>query len=78
MGAIDFQMTGVPVIRCRECRGYLAPRRSAAAIVERFRIAREHGQKFADLEASLAGAMKRRIERRHGPVMDASDRNNFV
>lgn len=73
VGAIDFQMTGVPVIRCRECRGYLAPRRSAAAIVERFRIAREHGKKFAALGESLAGAMKRRMERRHGAVMGASD-----
>jgi membrane associated rhomboid family serine protease len=73
VGAIDFQMTGVPVIRCRECRGYLAPRRSAAALVERFRIARQHGKKFADLGESLAGAMKRRMERRHGPVMGTSD-----
>jgi membrane associated rhomboid family serine protease len=72
VGAIDFQMTGVPVIRCRKCRGYLAPRRSAAAIVERFRIARLHGKKFADLGESLAGATKRRMERSHGPVMGTS------
>jgi membrane associated rhomboid family serine protease len=72
VGAIDFQMTGVPVIRCRKCRGYLAPRRSAAAIVERFRIARRHGKKFADLGESLAGAMKRRMERSHGTVMGTS------
>lgn len=73
VGAIDFQMTGVPVIRCRDCKGYLAPRRSAAAIVERFRIAREHGKKFADLGESLAGAIKRRMECRHGPVAVGSD-----
>lgn len=73
VGAIDFQMTGVPVIRCRECRGYLAPRRSAAALVERFRITREHARKFAALGESLAGAMKRRMERRHGPDMGTSD-----
>jgi membrane associated rhomboid family serine protease len=73
VGAIDFQMTGVPVIRCRECQGYLAPRRSAAAIVERFRIARQHGEKFTALGESLAGAMKRRMERRHGPVTGTSD-----
>lgn len=72
MGAIDFQMTGVPVIRCRKCRGYLAPRRSAAAIVERFRVARQHGKKFAELGESLAGAMKRRMERSHGSVLGAS------
>jgi membrane associated rhomboid family serine protease/Zn-finger nucleic acid-binding protein len=73
VGAIDFQMTGVPVIRCRDCRGYLAPRRSAAAIVERFRIARQNGKKLADLAGSLAGAMKRRMECRHGPVMGTTD-----
>ncbi len=73
VGAIDFQLTGVPVIRCRECRGYLAPRRSAAAIVERFRIAREHGEKFAALGESLAGAMRRRMERRHGPAAGSPD-----
>jgi len=72
VGAIDFQMTRVPVIRCWECRGYLAPRRSAAAIVERFRVAREHGEKFAALGESLAGAMNRRMARRHGPVPGTS------
>lgn len=73
MGAIDFQMTGVPVLRCRECGGYLASRRSAAAIVERFRIAREHGEKFAALGESLAAAMRRRMERRHGTVTGISE-----
>jgi len=72
VGAIDFQMTGVPVIYCRKCRGYLAPRGSAAAIVERFRIARLHGKKFADLGESLAGATKRRMERSHGTVVGTS------
>jgi membrane associated rhomboid family serine protease/Zn-finger nucleic acid-binding protein len=73
MGAMDFQMTGVPVIRCRKCNGYLASRRSAAALSERFRFVREHGQEYAALGESIAGAMKRRMELGHGPVMRASD-----
>jgi membrane associated rhomboid family serine protease len=73
VGAIDFQMTGVPVIHCRECHGYLAPRRSAAAIFERFRFARQYGKEFAEMGESLAGAMKRRMELSQGPAMRASD-----
>ncbi len=73
VGAIDFQMTGVPVIHCRDCHGVLAPRRSAAAIFERFRFARQYGKEFAEMGESLAGAMKRRMELSHGPVMRASD-----
>lgn len=73
MGAIDFQTTGIPVIRCRECHGYLAPRRSAAAISAKFRFVREHGEQYARLGESLAVAMKRRMELAHGPVMRASD-----
>lgn len=73
MGAIDFQTTGIPVIRCRDCHGYLATRRSAAAISGKFRFSREHGETYARLGASLAGAMKRRMELAHGPAMRASD-----
>jgi membrane associated rhomboid family serine protease len=72
MGAIDFQMTGIPVIRCRKCNGYLVSRRSAAALSERFRFVREHGQEYASLGESLAGAMKRRMELKHGPVVRES------
>ena len=73
MGAMDFQMTGIPVIRCRKCNGYLASRRSAAALTERFRFVREHEQEYAALGESIAGAMKRRMELGHGPVVRASD-----
>ncbi|UCD46683.1 MAG: rhomboid family intramembrane serine protease [Deltaproteobacteria bacterium] len=73
MGAIDFQTTGIAVIRCRDCRGYLATRRSAAAISAKFRFAREHGETYARLGESLAGATKRRMELSHGPAMRASD-----
>ena len=72
VGAIDFQMTGIPLLHCRDCNGYLAPRKSAAAISERFRFLREHGEEFARMGKSMADAMKRRMEREHGPVMRAS------
>lgn len=66
LGALDFRFTGVPVLRCRECGGYLAPRRSAAAIAERFRLFRERGKEYAALGETLADATKRRLERAHG------------
>jgi len=73
MGAIDFQTTGIPVIRCRDCHGYLATRRSASAISAKFRFVRKHGETYARLGESLAGATKRRMELAHGPAMRASD-----
>ena len=72
VGAIDFQITGIPVFHCRDCNGYLAPRKSAAAISERFRFLREHGEEYARLGESLAGAMKRRMELEQGPAFRAS------
>lgn len=73
VGAIDFQMTGIPVLYCRKCHGYLAPRRSTAAISARFRFIREHGETYARLGETLAGAMRKRMEREHGPVMGSSE-----
>lgn len=66
LGAIDFRMTGIPVLGCRECRGILAPRGSAAGISERFRVLREHENEYAALGETLAGAAKRRHELAHG------------
>ncbi|MCL5966896.1 MAG: rhomboid family intramembrane serine protease [Deltaproteobacteria bacterium] len=63
---VDFQMTGIPLFQCRECRGLLAPRASAAAIEARFRFLREHGEKFAALAETLAGAERKRMEDRLG------------
>ena len=70
--AIDFQMTGVPVFHCRDCGGVLAPRRSAAGISARFRSFREHTEVYARLGETLAGEMRRRMEREHGPSMRSS------
>jgi membrane associated rhomboid family serine protease/Zn-finger nucleic acid-binding protein len=72
VGAIDFQMTGIPVFYCRDCNGYLAPRRSAAGISARFRSFRENAEVYARLGETLAGEMRRRGEREHGPSMRSS------
>lgn len=58
--AVDFQATGIPVLVCQECRGILAPRRSAGGISSYFRHAREHREKYAALGGSLAEAARRR------------------
>lgn len=60
LGAVDFQMTGIPVLVCHECRGILAPRRSAGRVAARFRFLREHRGKYAALGESLAEAARRR------------------
>lgn len=73
VGAIDFQMTGIPVLVCRKCNGYLAPRRSAAAISAKFRFIREHGEEYARLGETLAGATRKRMDREHGPDMGSSE-----
>jgi len=57
--AVDFRMTGIPVLVCHECRGILAPRRSAGRISARFRYLRERREKFAALGSSLAGTAGR-------------------
>lgn len=66
LGAVDFRMTGIPVLVCRECRGILAPRRSAGGISVRFRFHREHREKYAALGGSLAEAARRRRAGRMG------------
>jgi len=58
LGAVDFRMTGIPVLVCHGCRGILAPRRSAGGISVRFH--REHREKYAALGGSLAEAARRR------------------
>ena len=59
--AIDFQMTGIPVLLCLGCRGYLAPRASAAAIHARFRFFREHEGTYAAIGEAMAGQIQRRM-----------------
>jgi len=70
--AIDFQFTGVPVFLCLGCRGYLSPRRSAAAINARFQYIREHQGQYAALGEAMAGEFRRGMESRGMPVPRAS------
>jgi len=58
--AVDFRMTGIPVMACHGCRGILAPRRSAGRISTRFRHLREHREKFAAMGSSLGGEARRK------------------
>src|SRR5512144_1263932 len=62
--AIDFQLTGVPVFLCLGCRGYLSPRRSAAAINARFEYIREHQGEYAALGEAMAAEFRRGMESR--------------
>jgi membrane associated rhomboid family serine protease len=78
MTAIDFQLTGVPVLQCPACEGILAPRASAAEIAGRFRFLREHGAKYAALGETLARNEKRRMESRYGPAGPISGGNLTV
>jgi membrane associated rhomboid family serine protease/Zn-finger nucleic acid-binding protein len=71
--AVDFQSTGIPVLHCLACQGYLVSRRCAAAISDRFHSYRQLGKQFAELGESLAGAVKRRMELTYGPVVRPSD-----
>ncbi len=62
--AIDFQTTGVPVMLCLDCRGYLAPRESAAAIHARFQYIREHKGAYEALGEAFSTEFRRGMEMR--------------
>ena len=63
----DFELTGVPVFRCRGCGGMLVSRRSAKALSARFRFQRDHAALYEALGASMAEEVRRRVNRRLGP-----------
>lgn len=65
--AVDFQATGIPVLHCPACDGILALRDSAAGIYAKFRFLREHGKAYAALGDTLAGEVRRRMEKKYGP-----------
>lgn len=67
MTAIDFQATGIPVLRCPSCEGILAPRESAADISARFRFLRVNRARYEELGKTLAEETRRKIEFRYGP-----------
>jgi membrane associated rhomboid family serine protease/Zn-finger nucleic acid-binding protein len=67
LGAVDFQLTGIPVFRCGGCGGMLVSRRSAKALSDRFRFQRDHANLYEALGASMAEEVRGRVNRRLGP-----------
>src|SRR5512139_676985 len=63
--AVDFQMTGVPVLRCRGCGGTLLPRASVTALAERFGFQRRNAALYGALGETMASEMRKRLERKY-------------
>jgi len=73
ISVVDFQMTGIPVFRCRECGGILVPRRSVADLSSRYRFQREHAALYEALGESMAGEIREHLERKYGPGASAPE-----
>jgi membrane associated rhomboid family serine protease len=67
LSAIDFQNTGIPVFRCRQCGGLLLPRDAVGELARRFGIHRKNAALYEALGTTMAGEMRRVLERRYGP-----------
>jgi Zn-finger nucleic acid-binding protein len=63
--AVDFRMTGVPVLHCRGCGGTLAPRKSVADLARRFGFQRRNAALYGALGESMAAEMRKRLERKY-------------
>ena len=61
LSALDFQATGVPVIVCSTCRGFLVPRGSTAKIYERFAFTRGHAALYAAMGESMASEIRKTL-----------------
>lgn len=61
LSAIDFQATGIPVMLCPDCRGFLVPRSSASRLDERYAFSRKHAAQFAAMGESMALSMKKTL-----------------
>jgi len=66
LSAVDFRMTGIPVFPCRKCGGMLVPRRSVANLSSRYRFQREHAALYESLGESMAGELRKSLERKYG------------
>jgi membrane associated rhomboid family serine protease/Zn-finger nucleic acid-binding protein len=64
---VDFQFTGVPVFRCGGCGGMLVSHRGAKSLAERFQFQRDHAKLYESLGASMAEAVRGRMNLRFGP-----------
>lgn len=64
---VDFQLTGIPVFRCGGCGGMLVSRRRAKSLAERFQFQRDHARLYESLGASMAEAVRGRMNLRFGP-----------
>lgn len=62
LSAIDYQATGVPVIVCSACRGFLVPRESATKLSERFAFTRLNAARYAAMGESMAAEMKKSLD----------------
>jgi membrane associated rhomboid family serine protease/Zn-finger nucleic acid-binding protein len=63
--AVDFRVTGVPVLRCRGCGGTLAPRGSVTALAKLFGFQRRNASLYGALGETMASEMRRRLERQY-------------
>jgi len=73
LSAVDFRMTGIPVFPCRKCGGILVPRRSVADLSSRYRFQREHAALYEVLGESMAGELRKSLERKYGPGAPAQE-----
>jgi len=65
MRAMDFRMTGVPVLHCRGCGGTLASRKSVTDLARRFGFQRKNAALYGALGESVAAEMRKRLERKY-------------
>ena len=73
LSVVDFRMTGIPVFPCRKCGGILVPRRSVADLSSHYRFQREHAALYEALGESMAGELRKSLERKYGPGASAQE-----
>ncbi|MEW6719926.1 MAG: rhomboid family intramembrane serine protease [Thermodesulfobacteriota bacterium] len=67
LSPIDFQNTGIPVFRCRECGGLLVSRAAVGELARRFGFHRRNAALYNAMGETLAMATRHRFERQYGP-----------
>ncbi|HEX9206455.1 MAG TPA: rhomboid family intramembrane serine protease [Candidatus Deferrimicrobiaceae bacterium] len=65
MRAVDFRMTGIPVLHCRGCGGIFAPRNSVSELARRSGFERRNADLYAALGESMATELRRRLVRKY-------------